>query len=60
MERLKYYLENGMVVFTEEFLLDRWFCCNNNCRHCPYKKINNESTKTNVPNSESGETKHDV
>jgi hypothetical protein len=57
MEEAKYYLDNGMVVFTEKFLLDRGFCCDNKCRHCPYKKTNNESNKTNVPDSESGETK---
>lgn len=25
-------------VFTEEYLLKRGYCCNNNCKHCPYKK----------------------
>ena len=60
MEDAKYYLENGMVVFTEKFLLDRGFCCYNKCRHCPYKKLNNESIKTNLSTSESGETKHDL
>ena len=40
MEKPKYYLDNGMVVFTEEFLLERGFCCNNGCRNCPYKKQN--------------------
>ncbi|MEO6190425.1 MAG: DUF5522 domain-containing protein [Saprospiraceae bacterium] len=33
-----YYLENGFVVFTEKFLLARGNCCQNNCRHCPYRK----------------------
>lgn len=56
MEESSYYLENGMVVFTEKFLLDRGFCCHNSCRHCPYKKLNNEYIKTNVPDSERGET----
>ena len=60
MEEAKYYLDNGMVVFTKKFLLDRGFCCNNGCRHCPYKKINNEYIKTDVPDSESGETKHEL
>jgi len=32
-----YYLdENGYVVFTEDFLLRRGYCCGNGCRHCPY------------------------
>ena len=32
-----YYWENGCVVLTAKFLLDRGFCCGNNCRHCPYE-----------------------
>lgn len=31
-----YYEENGLVVFTEAFLLKRGFCCGRGCRHCPY------------------------
>ena len=41
-----YYLENGSVVFTEKYLLNRGDCCGNRCRHCPYepkhKKGNNK------------------
>lgn len=34
-----YYLtEEGYKVFTEKYHLKRGFCCNNNCRHCPFKK----------------------
>jgi 2-iminoacetate synthase ThiH len=37
-----YYLtEEGYIVFTEAYHLKRGYCCNNNCRHCPYKKKNN-------------------
>ena len=25
-------------VFTEKYHLKRGYCCNNNCKHCPYKK----------------------
>lgn len=31
-----YYNENGLVVFNEEYLLQRGYCCGNGCRHCPY------------------------
>lgn len=31
-----YYLENGLMVFTSEFLLKRGYCCERGCRHCPY------------------------
>ncbi|HRG08671.1 MAG TPA: DUF5522 domain-containing protein, partial [Cyclobacteriaceae bacterium] len=33
-----FYWENGLLVFTEAYHLKRGFCCQNGCRHCPYKK----------------------
>lgn len=33
-----FYVENGKFVWTEKFLLNRGYCCNNDCRHCPFKK----------------------
>jgi hypothetical protein len=36
IENRHYYLENGRVVFTALFHLDRGACCGNKCRHCPY------------------------
>ena len=33
-----YYIENGNYVFTEKYLKSRGSCCENNCKHCPYKK----------------------
>ncbi len=36
-----YYLDkNGLLVFTEKFLLQRGTCCGNGCRHCPYNYKN--------------------
>jgi hypothetical protein len=35
-EPADYYMENGFVVFTKEFLLKRGYCCESGCRHCPY------------------------
>jgi len=32
-----YYLEDGRVVFTEEYHFARGYCCGNKCRHCPYE-----------------------
>lgn len=49
MEEPKYYLDNGMVVFTESFLKDRGFCCNNGCRHCPYPKTNKHEKHNQRP-----------
>ncbi|WP_423149406.1 DUF5522 domain-containing protein [Rubrolithibacter danxiaensis] len=32
-----YYLEDGNIVFTEQYHLKRGYCCKNGCRHCPWK-----------------------
>ncbi|HEY2858871.1 MAG TPA: DUF5522 domain-containing protein [Terracidiphilus sp.] len=34
-----YYLENGLMVFTEAYHLKRGYCCGSGCRHCPYHPI---------------------
>jgi len=31
-----YYNEDGYIVLTEQFHLDRGYCCGNGCRHCPF------------------------
>jgi len=31
-----YYNENGYVVLTAKYHLQRGHCCGNGCRHCPY------------------------
>ncbi len=31
------YQEGPYVVFTAQFHLRRGYCCNSDCRHCPYK-----------------------
>jgi hypothetical protein len=32
-----YYVnKEGLLVFTEKFLLDRGYCCGSGCEHCPY------------------------
>jgi Family of unknown function (DUF5522) len=33
-----YFDERGFMVFTENYLLKRGYCCGSGCRHCPYKK----------------------
>lgn len=46
VEAVDFYFENGLMVLTEHFLKKRGFCCSNDCRHCPYEKIENvESQK---------------
>ena len=41
-----YFDERGLLVFTEKYHLKRGFCCQNNCRHCPWKK--NQKAKKNL------------
>ncbi|MEO5995474.1 MAG: DUF5522 domain-containing protein [Chitinophagaceae bacterium] len=31
-----YYNEQGFIVLTELYHLQKGFCCGNGCRHCPY------------------------
>lgn len=33
-----YYIENGLIVFTEAYHLQRGYCCKSGCRHCPYDR----------------------
>jgi hypothetical protein len=55
-ENEDFYTENGLVIFTRNFLLKRGYCCNFGCRHCPYKTSkgshdnrNTEIRKENCP-----------
>lgn len=32
-----YFNEQGYVVLTRQYHLDRGYCCGNGCLHCPYK-----------------------
>jgi iron complex transport system substrate-binding protein len=36
LQSTDFYLENGLVVFTEAYHLRRGHCCGSGCRHCPY------------------------
>ncbi|MCW5921993.1 MAG: hypothetical protein KIS77_06620 [Saprospiraceae bacterium] len=38
VEGVDYYIEKGLFVLTEHFLLKRGHCCGSGCRHCPYRK----------------------
>lgn len=35
-----YYSDQGYMVLTEAYHLERGNCCGNGCRHCPYQYIN--------------------
>ncbi|WP_188555603.1 DUF5522 domain-containing protein [Edaphobacter dinghuensis] len=32
-----FYYEGPYLVFTATYHLKRGYCCNSNCRHCPYR-----------------------
>lgn len=40
-----FYIENGLKVFTEEFHIERGYCCGSGCRHCPFEP---KATKGNT------------
>lgn len=35
-----YYNEDGLMVLTEKYHLERGYCCGNGCKHCPFDYIN--------------------
>lgn len=41
-----YYIDKrtGLLVFTEKYHLERGYCCNSGCRHCPYRMKKGEKT----------------
>ncbi len=48
-----YYLENGLMVFTEGFLRRRGYCCESGCRHCPWGfKVNRQMQPIAEPGKE--------
>lgn len=49
LENVHYYTENGRIILTEKFHLDRGSCCGNGCRHCPYY-IKNVKGNTQIDN----------
>ena len=32
-----YFEPSGLMVFTEVYHLKRGYCCESQCRHCPYR-----------------------
>jgi Family of unknown function (DUF5522) len=41
IENIDYYInEDGFVVLTEKYHLEKGYCCGNGCLHCPYQYEN--------------------
>jgi hypothetical protein len=36
VEGAHYYWSGNLVVFTEQYHLERGYCCGMGCKHCPY------------------------
>ena len=48
IEGVHYYLnEDGLMVFTEQYHLEKVFCCGLGCLHCPYNYENVPAPKKN-------------
>ena len=47
-EGTHYYIEKGLYVFTEKYHLERGYCCESGCRHCPFGFIKKSTPKTNL------------
>jgi len=41
-----YFSEEGYIIFTEAYHLKRGYCCNNNCKHCPWKEKQQDESST--------------
>lgn len=49
IEGIHYYLnEEGLVVLTEKYHLEKGYCCGNGCRHCPYRFENVPEPKRSI------------
>jgi hypothetical protein len=41
IEGVHYYInQDGYIVLTEKYHLEKGFCCGLGCLHCPYEYIN--------------------
>jgi hypothetical protein len=40
-----FYYEGPYLVFTAAYHLKRGYCCNSDCRHCPYRDPNDSANK---------------
>jgi hypothetical protein len=37
------YMDGPYLVFTAQYHLRRGYCCNSDCRHCPYGEAEGEA-----------------
>lgn len=51
-----YYTQEGLMVLTEVYLLKKGTCCNNGCRHCPYKDKEEKKEEENLSSTSDQKT----
>jgi len=55
-----YFNQQGLIVLTEKYHLERGYCCGNGCLHCPYHYESvPEPRRTQLLRKKSGETSSD-
>ena len=50
IENIHYYLEDGKVIMTEKYHVERGSCCGSGCRHCAYSPVGQKGN-TNLKDS---------
>jgi 2-iminoacetate synthase ThiH len=45
---IDYYIEDGRVIFTEKYNLERGSCCGNDCKHCAYSPRSVKGNKEKI------------
>jgi Family of unknown function (DUF5522) len=53
-----YYNDEGLVVFTEQYHLEKGYCCGNGCLHCPfnYENVNEAERELLIKAKQAKET----
>ena len=49
IEGQDYVVEEGLFIFTAEYLLERGHCCQSGCRHCPYGFAKSDQKPPSTP-----------
>jgi hypothetical protein len=52
VEGLDFYFDDGLMVLTRHYLLERGTCCDTGCRHCPYKDGDDPHSEGDGPHLE--------
>lgn len=48
-EGVHFYInEDGLVVFTGQYHLEKGYCCGYGCKHCPYEYENVPESRRNI------------